>query len=264
MKMGKQIGILTLLIFMLTMSLSLAFAAQAPAAEKVRVLCFGDSNTYGWIPIAQGTPTTRYASDVRWTGVLQKELGDNYKIIEEGLNGRTAGLDEYANGLDDSITKDLNLNGRPHLLPILKSQTPLDVVVIMLGTNDTKYYFEQTPAQIAQSVKNLVEIVQKSSMKKETEWLTYRAPKVLVVAPVPVQQGASEGLNTLFTEQSDKVSRQLAPLYAQVAKETGAEFFDAATLVPVADGVDGIHLSPEAHNKMGKALAEKIRNMVGK
>ena len=258
MKMGKRISILAMFMFIFTMSLSMVFAA--PAQNTTRVLCFGDSNTYGWIPVETSIPTTRYAQDVRWTGVMQNTLGSKYKIIEEGLNGRTAGMDEFENGLDKSISKKLNLNGSEHLLPILKSQMPIDVVIIMLGTNDTKYYFEQTPEQIAQSVKNLVTMVQKSSMNKNEEWLSYKAPKVLLVSPVPVHKGVAAGLNELFAG-ANKVSKELAPLYAKVAQETGVEFFDAGSVISVADGLDGIHLSPESHNKLGKALAQKIKAM---
>lgn len=262
MKLGKKINILTLVIFLLTMSFSLASCAEAPLPEKTRILCYGDSNTWGWMPLEKGFPSTRYASDVRWTGVLQKELGNKYLIVEEGLNGRTAGVDDYANGLDESLTNDLNLNGRPTLLPILKTQSPLDLVVIMLGTNDVKPYLKQSPEQIANSIGNLVTLV-KRSVKKDTEWLTYGAPKVLIIAPAPVQKGKSQGLNDMF-EGGDKTSAQLANLYAEAAKATGAEFFDAASLVPAADGVDGVHLTPESHSKLGKALAEKIKTILKK
>lgn len=261
MKLGKKTNILTLVIFLLTMSFSLASCAEAPLPEKTRIMCYGDSNTWGWMPV-ENIPTTRYASNVRWTGVLQKELGDKYQVVEEGLNGRTTGADDYANGLDESITKDLNLNGRPSLLPILKSQLPLKLVVIMLGTNDVKTYLNQEPAQIADSMQKLVTLVN-TSVKKETEWDDYSVPRVLIVAPTPVRKGISAGLNELFAG-GDKPSAQLGKLYAEVAKTTGADFFDASTVIPVADGADGIHLSAEAHNKLGLALAEKIKTILKK
>lgn len=283
MKLNKKFSIVTLIIFALT-TLYLVGCANVPAVEekgaevntsevtaaventavvntteKIKIMCYGDSNTFGWMPVEIGAPTTRYPSDVRWTGILQKELGDQYQIIEEGLNGRTAGVDDYANGLSDAISKDLNLNGRPTLLPILKSQLPVDLVVIMLGTNDVKYYLEQTPEQIAVSMEKLATLVNES-VQKETEWMQYEAPKVLIIAPVPVIQGKAAGLNELF-QGGDVPSKELAKLYEEVANKTGAEFFDAASLIPVADGVDGIHLTPEAHNKLGIALAEKIKSM---
>lgn len=261
MKLGKKINILTLVIFLLTMSFSLASCSEAPAPEKIRIMCYGDSNTWGWMPVER-IPTTRYPSDVRWTGVLQKQLGDKFQVIEEGLNGRTAGADDYGNGLDESLTKDLNLNGRPTFLPILKSQLPLKLVVIMLGTNDVKPYLNQDPTQIAGSIQKLVTIVN-TSVKKETEWDDYNVPKVLIVAPIPVQKGRSSDMNEIF-KGGEKPSAQLGQLYAEVAKTTGAEFFDASSLIPAADGLDGVHLSAEAHNKLGKALAEKIKTMVNK
>ncbi len=259
MNLGKKIGFLILFVFMFTMSLSVGFCAQAPSSEKIKIMCYGDSNTWGWIPVESGA-TTRYDSNTRWTGVLQAQLGSRYQIIEEGLNGRTAGVDDYQNGLVDPLVKDMNLNGRPTLLPILKSQLPLDVVVVMLGTNDVKTHLKQSPEQIAQSVKNLVMIIKQSNGNKEAEWLNYKVPKILLVSPAPVKEGASQGLNELFTG-SDKPSGQLAVLYEKVAAETGVEFFDAATLIPAADGLDGIHLTPASHKKLGLALADKIRSI---
>ncbi len=258
MKFSKKIGLLTLLIFMFTMSLSVVLGA--PQNEPIRVMCYGDSNTWGWIPVENGFPSTRYGSDVRWTGVLQKDLGNKFKVIEEGLNGRTAGVDDYANGLDISITADLNLNGRPTLLPVLKTQMPVDVLVIMLGTNDVKPYLKQTPEKISESIKILVNMAKKCNANKETEWLAYKAPKILVVSPAPVKKGVSEGMNEMF-KGGDITSKQLASLYAKVAQEEGVDFFDASSIITVADGIDGVHLSAESHNKLGKALAQKIKEM---
>lgn len=284
MKFGKKVNILVLIMFVLSMLLSFAACSNAPATapapekaaeeaapektdtvsapastEKIRIMCYGDSNTWGWIPVKNGFPSTRFAPDVRWTGVLQSELGDKYQVVEQGLNGRTAGVDDYANGLAPSLTKELNLNGRPPFMQILKSQLPLEVVVIMLGTNDVKPYLKQTPEQVAASVKKLVTMVQES-VNKETEWDDYKVPQVLLVAPAPVTEGDSPSMNEMF-KGGDKTSAQLGKLYAEVAKETGVEFFDVASVLPVADGSDGVHLSPEGHGKLGKAMAEKIKAM---
>ena len=88
------------------------------------ILCYGDSNTWGYIPGGKG----RYEYAVRWTGAAQRLLGDGYRIIEEGLNGRTTVFDSP---FDGSV-----LNGKSHLMCCLMSHAPLDAVVIMLGTND--------------------------------------------------------------------------------------------------------------------------------
>ena len=109
------------------------------------ILCFGDSNTWGYAPITK----TRFDENTRWTGVLQKQLGQNYRIIEEGLNGRTTVHNEegrpFRNGSD--------------LLPVLmESHAPLDLVIIMLGTNDLKTKFNSTAQQIAENIKFVCEL----------------------------------------------------------------------------------------------------------
>ncbi|MGA2640810.1 MAG: GDSL-type esterase/lipase family protein, partial [Spirochaetia bacterium] len=103
------------------------------------ILCFGDSNTWGYDPVTQG----RFPGDVRWTGVLQAALGPGFRVIEEGLNGRTTVWEDPVEG--DKM-------GKRHLPPCLESQAPLDLVVLMLGTNDTKERYSAPPADIAAGV----------------------------------------------------------------------------------------------------------------
>ncbi len=92
------------------------------------ILCYGDSNTWGYIPATAG----RYPPDVRWPGVMRKLLGEKYNVIEEGLNGRTTVWeDPYKPGR----------NGLELLIPILDSHNPIDLVVVMLGTNDLKHFY---------------------------------------------------------------------------------------------------------------------------
>lgn len=94
------------------------------------VLCFGDSNTYGYDPAGMRDGTAvRYAHDVRWCGVAQRDLGEGWHVIEEGLNGRTTVR-------DDMCHLDTNLNGIRALPMLLEAHKPLDAIVIMLGTND--------------------------------------------------------------------------------------------------------------------------------
>lgn len=115
-----------------------------PSAERV-VLCYGDSNTYGWIPVAGG----RFPRDVRWPGVLAAQLGDGWHVIEEGLGGRTTIF-------DDPILP--GRNGKTYLEPCLLSHEPVDVVVIALGTNDLKVRFAASAADIARGVAVLAEV----------------------------------------------------------------------------------------------------------
>lgn len=107
------------------------------------VLCFGDSNTYGYDPAGMRDGTAvRYAQDVRWCGVAQRDLGEGWHVIEEGLNGRTTVR-------DDMCHLDTNLNGIRALPMLLEAHKPLDAIVIMLGTNDCKTVFGVTASDIA-------------------------------------------------------------------------------------------------------------------
>ena len=139
-----------------------------------RIMCFGDSLTWGWVPVIEGVPTTRYSADVRWTGVMQKELGRDYVVIEEGLSARTTSLDDPT---------DPRLDGSAYLPAALASHFPLDLVIIMLGTNDTKAYFHRTPFEVTAGMSKLVGQVLTSAGGVGT---IYPAPKVLIVAPPPL------------------------------------------------------------------------------
>ena len=121
---------------------------------KKRVLCFGDSNTWGY----NGEDGSRFEEDVRWTGILQQLLGDEYTVIEEGHNGRTTVW-------DDPIEN--RLAGLTYLWPCMESQSPFDLIIIMLGTNDTKTYFSRTPQNIADGAARLVRTAQTSPFGRD-------------------------------------------------------------------------------------------------
>ncbi|MDI9594228.1 MAG: SGNH/GDSL hydrolase family protein, partial [Atribacterota bacterium] len=136
--------------------------------EVKEILCFGDSLTWGWNPVDRG----RYPFEKRWTGVLQKELGKDYRIIEEGLNGRTTIWDDPIEG---------EKNGKKYLIPCLESHLPLDLVIIMLGTNDLKLRFNKSAFDIAAAADSLIQLVQKSRAGRDSQ-----SPKALLVSPPPL------------------------------------------------------------------------------
>jgi lysophospholipase L1-like esterase len=206
------------------------------------VVCFGDSNTWGAKPDGSG----RFAADVRWTGVLQAELGPDYKIIEEGLNGRTTNI-------EDTIEEDRN--GRKHLPVILESHRPFDLIVIMLGTNDLKGRNNRSAADIAQSASKLADIARKSMCGPND-----RNPRVLVMAP-PATVEAGHGLDMLFAGSVEK-SQHFPKQYAFYAQATGVDFFDAGSVI-VSSPVDGIHFDADQHAKLGKAVAAKVKEILG-
>ena len=204
------------------------------------ILCYGDSNTWGYNPATQD----RYPHDVRWTGVLQKTLGNGYKVIAEGLNGRTTVW-------DDPI--EAYRNGKTYLIPCLDSHCPLDLVVILLGTNDLKKRFSLSAYDIARGGAVLVEVVQKSGAGPGGD-----APPLLLLAPPPV------GRLTAFAEMfegAEAKSKLLGRHYRSVAEQYGCAFFDTSEVI-VSSDVDGIHLDPGEHEKLGKAVAKHVQTLL--
>jgi len=205
------------------------------------ILCFGDSNTWGYDPVMQG----RFPGDVRWTGVLQAALGRGFRVIEEGLNGRTTVWEDPVEG--DKM-------GKRHLPPCLESQAPLDLMVLMLGTNDTKKRFCAPPTDITAGVGVLLDIVARSAAGRDG-----MAPPVLVMAPPPLTR--LTGFAGMFEGGAEK-SRALAPLYAELAKARGCPFFDVGKVISCSD-VDGVHFEAAAHHALGEAVAREVKRILG-
>lgn len=205
------------------------------------ILCYGDSNTWGWDPVRKG----RFARDVRWPGVLRAALGRGHEVVEEGLNGRTT--------LRDDPTAD-GKNGRTYLQPCLETHAPLDLVVLMLGTNDLKARFGVSAWEIAESAGLLVTLIQRSQAG-----IDGGAPKVLLVAPAAV------ATLTEYAEMfkgAQEPSRDLGRHYATIAGWRGCGFLDAGEVIASSD-LDGIHLEAAEHRKLGLAIAAKVREMIG-
>lgn len=212
-------------------------------AEK-RIMCFGDSLTWGWVPVIEGVPTTRFPADVRWTGVLQRELGPDHIVIEEGLSARTTMLEDPT---------DPRLDGSAYLPSALASHLPLDLVILMLGTNDTKAYFHRSAFEIAAGMSKLVGQVLTSAGGVGT---VYPAPQVLVVAPPPLTPMPHAYFQQLFGGAHEK-SAQLGKLYGDLADFMKVHFLDAGQII-TTDGVDGIHFTEENNSALGRAVARKV------
>ncbi len=209
---------------------------------KNRILCYGDSNTYGYIAAGNGR---RYGENIRWPQYLQKLLGDEYCIIEEGLPGRTA-----AEAADDEPWK----NGNSVLRAVLSTHRPMDMVIIMLGTNDLKSVFERSAEEITGSVKLIVEDTLAFLAMKQNY-----APQILLIAPAPLSDAVLRDPGWDFDAVSVAVSKQLAPMYEKIAEEMNLMFLDAGKHAHPADD-DGIHLDPLSHRKLAEAVYEMIRD----
>jgi len=220
--------------------------------DAVRVLCFGDSNTYGTCrvgPDTVGTPTldptyVRLHADRRWTGVLQRVLGDGYDVIEEGLNGRTTDLDDDARP---------GLNGRTYFVPCLLSHQPLDVVVVMLGGNDLKPSFGRTPRDIADALHGYLDDVAQVTDRRG------RAPTTLLVGPTVVDDSAPMYRDLVGEDLPPALparSVELATEISRVAQERGVPYVDAAGAAH--PGEDGVHLAPESHAALAELIASAV------
>jgi lysophospholipase L1-like esterase len=205
------------------------------------VLCYGDSNTYG----RDAKTKRRLERNVRWPGVLQRLLGEKYDVIEEGLNGRTTVWDDPVRGM-------FKRNGSLYLLPCLESHSPVDLVILMLGTNDCKARFCVTAYDIGESLGYLVEIIQKSGCGRKG------SPLVLILSPPPL--GKLTEYAETFTGGVEK-SRELARYYRAVAERYSCEFFDTSTVIG-SSRIDGLHIDPEEHEKLARALAEHVRAII--
>lgn len=204
------------------------------------IVCFGDSNTFGHNPLNG----ERFSEEIRWPCVLQRILGDKYKVIEEGLNGRTTVFedpnDDWKNGID-------------YIRGILCTHRPVDILVIMLGTNDMKTVYNASPEEIAAGMEAIVVSAQDVMEKKQGY-----VPEILVVSPPLLGDEVEYGpFGDSFSAESREKSRKLAPLYKKLADEHGCLFFNAAEHI-VASKADNLHLDPESHGKLAEKIAEIV------
>lgn len=215
---------------------------------KKEILCYGDSNTWGCIPRWKdlGVPSERYDQDTRWTGRLSALLGDGYYIIEEGLGGRTSIYD---------FPGESWRNGLPYFQPCLLSHRPLDLVVIMLGTNDLHACLHPSAQRLGDGIRTLVDVVRATPKCGRDN----TPPPILVIAPAHIKeaQGRKEVYPKLGGEKGEALSRQFAAVYRQAAEDLGCHFLDAARYAQPSDA-DGLHWMPESHRLLADALAQAI------
>ena len=220
---------------------------------KKEILCFGDSNTWGSVPRWKdlGVPSERYDSDTRWTGRLAALLGEEYHIIEEGLGGRTSIYD---------FPGDPWRNGLPYFQPCLLSHRPLDLVIIMLGSNDLHACLHPSGEHLGDGIRTLVQVVRNTPKcgRKNTP------PPILIVSPTHIKeaQGRKEIYPVLGGECGEALSHQFASVYRQAAEELGCGFLDAALYAQPSDA-DGLHWMPESHQRFAEAIAGPVRQLLG-
>lgn len=209
------------------------------------VLCYGDSLTWGYD--AEGGPG-RHALETRWPSVLAAGLGAGVHVIAEGLNGRTTAFDDHL--------ADCDRNGARVLPTILQTHAPLDLAIVMLGSNDMKPAMHGTAVAAMQGMRRLVDIVRHHAYPLDAE-----PPSVLIVAPPPLCETADQEFAAMFAEGVVQ-SKMLASLYADLADEAGCGFFDAGSVAKTTP-IDGVHLDARNTQAIGKALVPVAKMMLG-
>ena len=216
---------------------------------KKHIVCLGDSNTHGYCadPMNCADGGDRFNESERWPRVLEKLLGDNYLVLEEGLSGRT------------TVFPDPLHEGMPALevaYPVLMSHEPVDLLIIMLGTNDTKDRLGMNAACIALGMNRLIE-----KCKSVPCWGSHK-PNILVICPPHIGDGM---LNTFVSDTMGTTcpakSRELASRYEPIARQQGCAFLDAEGIAEF-NKVDFMHLTRKGHADLAKNLAEIVPTLV--
>ena len=205
------------------------------------LLVFGDSNSHGTPPIVTPGEYYRFDAETRWPQVMARALGPDWTVVEEGLPGRTTQFDDPIMGA--------HMNGQTGLRIALESHGQIDLLVIMLGTNDAKTRFNPTPERIVSGVAGLIDIALSEPMQTRHDGF-----EVLVLCPPPVEEvGPIAGE---FVGGA-AVSAAVAPVLAAHCAARGVAFFDAGTVIEVSQQ-DGVHFEPDAHHALAAAVARII------
>lgn len=212
--------------------------------DLVRILCYGDSNTWGYI---SGSDHQRYGNDKRWTKLLQKLLGDKFEVIEEGLNSRTLISNDQRPGKEGK-------SGYKYLIPCLDTHDPIDLVILMLGTNELKNAYNKSAEEIG---KILEEYFVKTILNRKSQ-INSNYPKLLLVTPPIVDEYKEYNIsNNKYLGATEK-SKKLNSIYENIAKQYNCYFLSNEEF---ETGIDGVHLTEESHRKLAELLNEKIKEI---
>ena len=208
------------------------------------ILAYGDSLTFG----ANPTGGPRHAYEDRWPTALERGLNGEARVIAEGLGGRTTVFDDFSSLADR--------NGARVLPTLLDSHKPLDLVIIMLGTNDLKVYLNGTAFGAAMGIKRLVQIVRQHPYDANQP-----VPQVVIVAPPLTVETDHADLHPMFAPRADE-ARLFDVYYSRVARDLDAGYFNAAD-VAVADKAAGVHLDPANTRAIGEGLVPVVKQILG-
>ena len=210
----------------------------------INILCFGDSNTWGYDPSTQ----TRFPNNIRWTGVLQNLLGDNFNIIEEGLNGRTTNVnerEEHALGYYRDFRSSMDL-----ISILIETNSPIDLLVVMLGTNDLKNNFNQSSDDISTNMKLVCEAIINNDY--------FNSKPIILVSPTHINESSPNLLDS-FIGTTEK-SKSLAKQYKKIADDLDLFFVDASQSVKT-NQIDGLHWDAMQHSDFANSIYSKVKSI---
>ena len=212
-----------------------------------RILCYGDSNVWGFVPGSYNSETKlvkRHKKNELWTTIMQKKLGEDFEVFSDGINGRTTDLDEINPGRPFR-------NGFALLGCSLEIHYPINLIILWLGTNDTKKQFNRATFEIKNGLQKIVTFI------KESVWgQNACAPKILIICPPPI----TENLHPEFNFDAIRKSKELSKLYFDLSIEMQCEFLDAGLYIQ-SSLIDGIHLDSDSCFIIGNRIAEKVNQM---
>lgn len=212
--------------------------------EQIRILCYGDSNTWGYI---SGSDHQRYGNNERWTRLLAKLLGNNFEIIEEGLNSRTLISNDTRPGKEGK-------NGYEYLIPCLDTHDPINLVVLMLGTNELKATYNKTAKEIWEMFEQyFVKVI----LGRKSQ-ISNNYPKLLIVTPPIVNEDVEYCKANNKYAGATKKSEELNDIYREIAEKYNCYFLNNQGL---ETGIDGVHLTKESHQKLAERLKEEISHI---
>ena len=210
----------------------------------INILCFGDSNTWGYDPETQ----TRFSKKIRWTGILQKLLGTYFNVIEEGLNGRTTNVNEKE---EHDLGYFRPYRSAMDLLSILiETNSPLDLVVVMLGTNDLKTNFNQSPDMIAKNMRLVCDSIISNDY--------FQSKSIILVAPTHINENSPNLLDSFVG--TTLASKSFTNSYKKISDDLNLIFLDASKSVKTNE-IDGLHWDAMQHSDFANSLFNKIKKV---
>ena len=201
-----------------------------------KILCYGDSNTFGYNPV----DGSRFDEKTRWTALLQENLGSDYEIIEEGMCDRT--------GIADN-DKGFLFSAQRHFPKMITKVKDIDLLILAIGTNDLQFKYDLTVHQFENGLEKLI-VTAKNHVRR-----------ILLIPPVVLNDNILEGnFNFQFNSTSISKSKKVGKIYKKLSNIYGLNYFDINNFVKPSNA-DGLHYDSEGHNIISIKLSDYIKGI---